>query len=80
MARTASGRGATCPSDGRRDGYDLGELHRVDELPETRKLAVTDIPDVNGRQVQRLPSRLAGPGIADDRGDGSSGSYELLGT
>src|ERR1700726_1917374 len=66
-------------SDGRRNGDDLGELHRVDELSETGNLAVTDIPDVDGGQVQRLPSRFAGPHVADDHGDGSTGSHELLG-
>jgi hypothetical protein len=29
--------------------HDLGELHRVDEPPEARERAVTDIPDVHDR-------------------------------
>src|SRR5947209_18501833 len=74
-----SGRGATPQSDGGRNGDDLSELHRVDELPEARKLAVTDIPDVDDGQFQRLPSHFAGPRIADDSGDSFTGSDELLG-
>src|SRR5262245_19752480 len=30
------------------------------------------------RHVQRLPSRFAGPRVADDRGDGRTGIQELL--
>jgi hypothetical protein len=75
----ASGRGATRQSDGGRNRDDLSELHRVDELPETRKLAVTDIPDVDDWQVQCVSSHFAGPRIADDRGDCFTGSDELLG-